>query len=305
MGINHTRQIKGYASKLGFDACGFCKAEDVGQEKEYLQKWLDKGYNADMQYLANNFDKRCNPTLLFDGAKSIISLALKYYPQEKQIDDNPQFAYYADGKDYHDVMKHKMQLLLEFIQQVYPHVTGRVFCDTAPLLERYWAAKTGIGFVGKNTLLIIPGKGSYFFLGEIVLDIELEYDKPQKQLCGSCSRCLSACPTKALKKAFDLDSNKCISYQTIENKKDIDEAIIPNLSNCVYGCDICQQVCPWNRFASPHNTSEFDPAPSFLSLSATDIENMTNEEYQYLFKGSAVKRAKYSGLKRNINALKK
>lgn len=301
---SHTAQIKEYASTLGFDACGVCRAEAISEDDIiHLDKWIAEGYHADMDYLARNTEKRVDPTLLVEGARSIISLALNYYPHEKQPESAPQFAYYAYGKDYHDVMKEKLSLLLDFIKTLLPDVGGRVFCDTAPLMERYWAAKAGVGFVGKNTLLIIPKKGSYFFLGEIVIDKILDYDKPLSLSCGKCTRCIDACPTNALEKPHLLNANKCISYQTIENKGEIVDSIKPLLNNRMYGCDICQQVCPWNRYAKPHKTEEFKPKIEFLALDYTSINDMQVEDYQRIFKGSAIKRAKYSGLMRNIKAL--
>lgn len=288
---------------MGFDACGFCEINDIGDEKYRLQDWLNKGYNADMDYLANNFDKRCDPSLLVDGAKSVISLAYNYYPSQTQDITNPQFAYYAYGKDYHDVMKAKMQQLLLYIKSLEPSADGRCFCDTAPVMERYWAAKSGIGFIGKNSMLIIPQKGSYFFLGEIVLNIELKSDKPISLSCGTCTRCLDACPSNALCKPYVLNSKKCISYQTIENKGDIDAVLEDKLNNNVYGCDICQKACPWNKFSQPHNEPEFKPSEEFINLTEDYILNMTVEDYRRIFKGSAVKRAKYEGLKRNVKAL--
>lgn len=296
--------IKEYAKELGFSACGFCKAESIGDEAQNLQSWLNKGYNGNMDYLARNFEKRCDPTLLVEGSKSIISLALNYYPSDKQPANAPQFAYYAYGKDYHDVMKEKMQELYNYIQTLVPNLEGRVFCDTAPVMERYWAAKAGLGFIGKNTLLIIPKMGSFFFLGELIINQELEYDKPLTIDCGRCTRCLDACPTQALEKAHLLNANKCISYQTIENKEEISVDVVPKLTNRVYGCDICQQVCPWNKYARPHQIEEFKPLTEILSFTQLSMENMSVEDYQRIFKGSAVKRAKYQGLMRNVKALR-
>ncbi|PXV62864.1 epoxyqueuosine reductase [Dysgonomonas alginatilytica] len=302
--ISISQQIKEYALSIGFDACGICEAEKIEIiESNHYQEWIDKGYHADMDYMARNIDKRCDPTLLVDNAKSIISLALNYYPHEKQSEAVPQFAYYAYGKDYHDVMKAKLQQLFDYIQTLLSNVNGRVFCDTAPVLERYWAAKAGVGFIGKNTLLIIPKRGSYFFLGEVIIDAELSYDKPLGLSCGKCTRCLQACPTGAIEQPHLLNAKKCISYQTIENKGEIDQAIVPLLNNRMYGCDICQQICPWNRYARPHTTEEFIPREEFLSMDHQSIANMTVEDYQRIFKGSAVKRAKYSGIMRNFKAL--
>lgn len=303
---NLSLQIKNYAISIGFDACGICKAENIDSlnEVSYID-WLSKNYQADMSYLDRNIDKRIDPRLLVDNAKSIISVALNYYPQEKQNKNAPQFAYYSYGLDYHDVVKNKLRILFEFIKSILPEAQGRYFCDTAPVLERYWAAKAGLGFIGKNTLLIIPKKGSYLFLGELIVDQELIYDKPLNLSCGKCSRCLEACPTLAIEKPHVLNSNKCISYQTIENKTEITEEIIPQLSNRIYGCDICQEICPWNRYAKPHKTKEFYPKSEFLLLDWDSLENMEIAEYQHLFKGSAIKRAKFSGLKRNLSALLK
>lgn len=299
-----SEQIKQYALSIGFDACGMCEAEEIEAiEDEHYRMWIEKGYHADMEYMARNIDKRCAPALLVDNAKSIISLALNYYPHEKQPDTAPQFAYYAYGKDYHDVMKAKLQQVFDHIQTLLPSVNGRVFCDTAPVLERYWAAKAGLGFIGKNTLLIIPKRGSYFFLGEIIIDAELSYDKPLSLSCGKCTRCLQACPTGAIEQPHLINAQKCISYQTIENKGHIDQTIVPLLNNRMYGCDICQQICPWNRYARPHSTEEFIPKREFLSMDHQSIANMAVEDYQRIFKGSAVKRAKYSGVMRNFKAI--
>ncbi|MFR9165798.1 MAG: tRNA epoxyqueuosine(34) reductase QueG [Dysgonomonas sp.] len=298
-----SRLIKQFAVQVGFDVCGITKAEDVGNEKDVLRLWLDRGYNAEMGYMANYFDKRCDPTLLVEGAKSIICVALNYYPEVKQNLENPQFAYYAYGKDYHDVIKEKLRKLFNYLLSLVPNLSGRFFCDTAPVLERHWATKSGIGFIGKNGMLIIPHKGSYFLLGELIVDVELEYDRPMKQLCGNCTKCIDACPTNALEKPYLLNSNKCISYQTIENKGEISFDVKSNLNNKVFGCDICQQVCPWNRFAKPTSVGEFIPKQDLLDITGEKLLNMTPDGFNVLFKGSAVKRAKYCGLKRNMQAI--
>ncbi|NDV67352.1 tRNA epoxyqueuosine(34) reductase QueG [Dysgonomonas sp. 25] len=300
-----SQKIKDLAAEIGFDACGICSAGEVDSAtKSYLKKWLDESYQADMHYMENHWEKRCNPAKLVEGTKSVVCLAINYYPARKQPSEHPQFAYYAYGKDYHDVMKANMQELFDKIKVFIPNLEGRMFCDTAPLLERYWAAKAGIGFIGKNSLLIIPHKGSYFFLGELLLNIELAYDEPLGISCGNCNRCIESCPTQAIVSPYVVDSNKCISYQTIENKGSISRSIIPNLQNRLYGCDICQQACPWNRFALPHTVAEFEPSDAFLSLSTEKLESLSVEEYRTIFKGSAVKRAKYEGLKRNLEAIK-
>lgn len=301
-----SQQIKEYAYSLGFDACGICKAEKVDLDNQQGYKdWIDHSFQADMDYMARNADKRLDPTVLVEGARSIVCVALNYYPEVKQPEVNPQFAYYAYGKDYHDVVKAKLQKLYDYIKSLVPETEGRSFVDTAPVLERYWATKAGLGFIGKNSLLIIPKKGSYFFLGELILNLDLEYDIPLKNSCGSCTRCIDACPTRAIIAPKIVNANKCISYQTIENKGEIDKDVVPNLSNRFYGCDICQQICPYNRYARPNNTEEFNPSNAFLGLSFERLSNLTVKEYQSIFKGSAVKRAKYAGLKRNLDALKR
>lgn len=302
--MSFSEEIKQYALSLGFDACGICRARNSEQEANYM-KWLSEECHADMAYLERNIDKRMDPRLLVDGAKSIISVALNYFPHSFQHENVPKFAYYAYGEDYHDVVKGKLKQLFDFIKLRFPDVSGRYFSDSAPVLERFWAAQAGLGFIGKNTLLIIPRKGSYFFLGELILDLELDYDSPINLNCGKCRRCLDACPTGALEKPHWLNARKCISYQTIENKDDISPEIAPLLSNNVYGCDICQIVCPWNRYARSHTTPEFLPSPEFLSLDYEKLKEMDEETYRHIFRKSAVKRAKFSGLKRNVIVLGK
>lgn len=301
-----TEQIKQKAFALGFDAFGVSRADFVGTDvSNAYDEWLQEGRHATLHYLENNKDKRYDPRLLEEGTKSIISLAMNYYPAQKQADNVPQFAYYAYGKDYHDVMKTRMRELLSYIIELIPHASGRCFVDSAPVLESYWAMQAGIGFKGKNSLLIIPQKGSYFFLGEILLSEELVYSKPYVQsLCGKCTRCIDACPTGAILPGGRIDAAKCISFQTIENKtEEIAPEVEDKLSNRVYGCDICQMVCPWNKRAVPHNTQEFLPSEEFLNLTTDKLVNLTQEQFSLLFKGSAVKRAKYKGLMRNIQAL--
>ncbi|HHV85828.1 MAG TPA: tRNA epoxyqueuosine(34) reductase QueG [Petrimonas sp.] len=301
--MTFSEEIKQYALSLGFDACGICRAEESEQEANYM-RWLSEECHAGMSYLERNVDKRMDPGLLVEGARSIISVALNYFPHRFQHENAPKFAYYAYGEDYHDIVKGKLSRLFDFIKLRFPDVSGRYFSDSAPVLERFWAARAGLGFVGKNTLLIIPGKGSYFFLGELIIDLELDYDSPVSQNCGRCRRCLDACPTGAIEKPHWLNARKCISYQTIEKKGNISPEIIPRLSNNVYGCDICQIVCPWNRYARPHNTPGFNPSDEFLSLDYEGLQEMDEDTYRRIFRKSAVKRAKFAGLKRNATAWK-
>lgn len=300
-----TSRIKEFAYSLGFEACGICKAEAVdAQNREAFGDWIDQGRHGEMGYMARNIDKRLDPTMLVEDAKSVIVLALNYYPHDLQDENNPQIAYYAYGKDYHDVVKEKLKKLYNLCQAVDESIEGRYFCDTAPILERYWAAKAKIGWIGKNSLLIIPKRGSYFFLSCLVLNTELEYEREDKKLpdCVSCTRCIDACPTNAIIAPRVIDSVRCLSYQTIENKGEIDINIVPKMSNRFYGCDICQKVCPWNKFAQPHNTEEFYPSIDLLELTSQKIADLEPEEYQRIFKGSAMKRAKLEGLKRNVEA---
>ncbi len=307
---NITKQIKAEAERLGFSACGIAKAEPV--DVVYAMKyrlWLSEGNNAGMSYLENNLDKRLDPTLLMPGAKSIICLALNYFPEKKLTDDQYKFAYYAYGKDYHDVMKAKMR---ELVEHTFGHgenySTGnstqvaesyKLCCDTVPILDRYWAQRAGLGWIGKNGNLIIPHAGSFFFLCEIIVDFELEYDSPVEGHCGSCSKCLDACPTGALSTPYMIDARKCLSYLTIEHRGEYDVA----LDEYIYGCDRCQLACPYNKFATPTKIEEFAPSNEFLSMRPADWQHLSVEQYKALFKGSAVKRAKYEGLVRNITHL--
>ena len=300
--MTFSEEIKQHAYLLGFEACGICRADESG-EKAHYGRWLSENCHAGMDYLERNIEKRLDPRLLVHGAKSIVSVALNYYPREKLPAHVPQFAYYAYGEDYHDVVRGKLKQLFNFIKLCFPDASGRYFSDSAPVLERFWAARAGLGFVGKNTLLIIPKKGSYFFLGELIIDMELDYDSPLSQNCGKCRRCIDACPTGAIEKPCWLNAGKCISYQTIENRGEIPPEIVPLLSNNVYGCDICQKVCPWNRFSKPHQTPEFNPSDEFLSLDWEKLQAMDEETYRQVFRKSAVKRTKFSGLKRNLKSL--
>lgn len=295
------------AFSLGFSACGITPVKKVDNvNSHHFHKWLTENREAQMQYMRNYEEKRLNPRLLVEDARSVLVVALNYYPYTRIPEDHPQFAFYAYGKDYHIVMKEKLQELFSFINDLIP-INGRIFCDTAPVMERYWAQQAGIGFIGKNTQLIIPGKGSFFFLGEIISSLELPWDVPMKNRCGHCRQCIEHCPTQALfsDDFTTLDSNRCLSYHTIENRGSIPPEIASKVGNKIYGCDTCQQVCPWNNFSTPTTIPEFVPSKDFLSLDEKKIKNLTREEFNHIFKKSAVKRVKYEGLIRNATVLQK
>ena len=305
MGRTHdiSQMIKAEAISLGFSACGIAEAEEIDEKNaSAFCKWIESGHNATMEYMANHLDKRLDPRLLHPNCKSIISLALNYYPQQLLRPDQLQFALYAYGRDYHDVMKQMMRQLAEYIMNVLPDASLKLCCDTVPILDRYWAWKAGLGWIGKNTSLIIPRAGSFFFLCEILIDKELEYDVPLSLHCGNCTRCLQACPTKALMAPYTIDARQCLSFLTIENR---DSELLPALEggNCIYGCDRCQLACPHNRFAQPTANILFKPSEDFMNMQPSDWRKLTVEKYRSLFKGSAVKRAKYDGLIRNIQSV--
>lgn len=300
-----TLLIKEQALALGFSSAGIAKAESVDEEtQDRFNVWLEGEYNGDMIYMANNKDKRLDPTLLVEGAKSVIVVALNYYPQVLQRPDVPQFSYYAYGKDYHDVIKSKLRNLSLYIESLGFSVSGRSFTDSAPILERYWAVKAGLGFIGKSNMLILPKSGTFFFLGVLIVDLELEYDSPLELSCGKCRKCLDVCPTGAFVKPYMLDARKCVSYLTIEYRGDLPSDVQGLFGQRVYGCDSCQLVCPWNRFANPTLVNEFTPIPEFLGLDAKGLDVMTEEDFRRIFKGSAVKRTKYQGLMRNSDFIK-
>lgn len=308
-------EIKQKAASLGFFACGIAKATPVDADTaKRVKAWIDKGYCADMNYLRDNLDKRLNPSLLMPGVKSIVSVALNYAPKQYIPSDQWQIAAYAYGEDYHEVVKNKLRALAlhfnfkEIRMKDTPtendnQIHFRAFCDTAPVLERYWATRAGLGFIGKHTQLIIPKAGSMFFLGELFLDIELEYNQPLQRHCGRCSACIDACPAHALSVENGLDANKCLSYQTIENRGDITEQVAEQMENTIYGCDKCLQACPWNKQSKPTNIPEFAPKQELMEMTRDKWINLTVEDYRRIFKKSAVKRAKYSGIMRNINAV--
>ncbi len=304
---HHTHLIRAEATRLGFSFTGFARARPLDAEARLLEQWLHRGYHGDMHYMENHFEKRIDPTKLVPGARSVIVLMHNYFPKEKQADpDAPRVARYAYGEDYHFVLKRKLKDLLRFIQENIGEVDARCFVDSAPVLERDWAKHAGVGWTGKNTLLINPRAGSYFFLAEIILDLELSPDSPMKDYCGTCTRCIDACPTDAISpEGYLMDGSKCISYLTIELKNTIPEHFAGKMENWMFGCDICQEVCPWNRFSRPHTEPAFEPHPDLINMKKSEWEEITEEVFKKVFKKSAVKRTKYAGLKRNINFLKR
>ena len=299
----NTKFIKNKAKDLGFSSVGISKARHLHEEENKFEKWLSKGFQGSMNYLVKNLDKRLDPRKLVPGSKSIISLSYNYYPK-KNIDKKNNFiiSKYAYGKDYHKVIKKKLKILFRSIKEKIGDVEGRVFVDSAPVHERAWAKLSGLGWIGKNSLLINEKKGSYFFLAEIICDLDLEYDSPVANRCGKCTKCIDACPTDAITSAQIINANKCISYLTIENKKEIPTELKNNLNDAIFGCDICQDVCPWNKFSKPHREESFNPKNELSSLKKTDWIELTEETFNKIFEGSAVKRAKYEGIIRNIKA---
>jgi epoxyqueuosine reductase len=297
--------LKNKALELGFLACHIAKAEFMTEEAFRLEHWLKQNYHGEMSYLNNHFDKRVDPTLLVPGAKSVISLAYNYYNESKQTDpDAPKLAMYAYGKDYHKVVRKKLQQLFDWIKSSFGDVDGRIFVDSAPVLERDWAKRSGLGWIGKNTMLIQPKKGSWFFLAEIITDLTMVYDHPISDYCGTCTRCIEACPTEAIhKNGYIMDGSKCISYLTIELKNNLPVEYKGKMENWMFGCDICQQVCPWNRFAEPHQEDRFLPSATVMQMSREEWNDLSEPIFNQLFEGSAVKRTKYEGLKRNIEFL--
>jgi epoxyqueuosine reductase len=303
--VQHAALVKDIAHQLGFMACGISKADFLAEEAPRLEAWLTQNYHGEMGYMARNFDKRLDPRKLVPGAKSVVSLLYNYFPSTSQEDTTaPKIARYAYGKDYHRVIKDKLFEFMHEVQQQIGAVEGRVFVDSAPVLEKAWAAKSGLGWVGKNTNLIRKQNGSYFFLAELILDISLSADGPVTDHCGSCTACLDACPTDAFVAPYQLDASKCISYFTIELKDAIPTEVKDKFANWAFGCDICQEVCPWNRFATPHNESDFEPHPELMQLSKDDWEEITEEVFDRMFEVSAVQRTGFSGLKRNLEFLK-
>jgi len=299
--------IKKLAKDLGFDYCGIAKAGFLEEEAPKLEAWLNRNYHGQMAYMENYFDKRLDPTKLVDGAKTVVSLIYNYFPKERlpQGEENYKLAKYAYGKDYHFVIKEKLKSFLSMLREEVGEIGGRAFVDSAPVLERQWAKKAGIGWTGKNSLLLNRNLGSYFFLAELIIDLEVSPDPPAvKDYCGSCTRCIDACPTEAIAQPGLVDGSRCISYFTIELKEEIPDSVKGKFDNWIFGCDICQDVCPWNSFSRPHTEPEFDPHPDLKEMEREDWEEITAETFNKVFQKSAVKRTKLEGLKRNIRFLK-
>jgi epoxyqueuosine reductase len=300
----YTAKIKSAADALGFLSCGISKADFLEDEAPRLEQWLNQGHHGSMSYMERHFDKRLDPRLLVPGAKSVVSLLLNYHTDKKQADPKaPKISSYAYGKDYHFVIKEKLKELMQIIHREIGEVNGRVFVDSAPVMDKAWAAKSGLGWLGKNTNLISKKVGSFFFIAELIIDLELDYDTPVTDHCGSCTACIDACPTDALLQPYQIDGSKCISYLTIELKENIPTEFKGQMDNWAFGCDICQTVCPWNRFATSHDEPAFEPQEELLNLTKSEWQEMTSVVFNKVFKNSAVKRTKFEGLKRNIKFL--
>ena len=300
----NSQLIKRLAKQIGFSSCGISRARFLHEEEKNFEDWLNQGYQGTMSYLERNFDKRLDPTKLVPGAKSIISLTFNYFHTKKIFDDNSfLISKYAYGKDYHIIIKDKLKELFSQMKKEVGDIEGRVFVDSAPIHERAWAKISGLGWIGKNSLLLNKKMGSYFFLAEIICDLDLEYDSTISDHCGTCTKCIDACPTDAITQAQVVDANRCISYLTIENKNEIPKELSKSFNNYIFGCDICQDVCPWNKFSTSHNEREFLPKEELSKMSKKDWQELTHETFNKIFKNSAVKRTKFQGLKRNIKAV--
>jgi len=296
-----TQLVKSIALDLGFSFCGISKAGFLEGEAPRVEEWLKRGYHGKMSYLENHFDKRLDPTLLVPGAKSVVSLIYNYFPKKDLAREGElKIAKYAYGDDYHRVVKDKLVILHERLREQIGHIEGRAFVDSAPVLERAWAQRSGIGWVGKNSLILNRDMGSFFFLAELIIDLELEADGPMKDYCGTCTACMDACPTDAIPEPTVVDGSKCISYFTIELKEEIPASVKGKFEDWIFGCDICQDVCPWNRFSRPHSEPRFEPHTQLGEMTRQDWQEITEEVFETVFKRSAVKRAKLSGLRRNI-----
>lgn len=303
---NNTKLIKSFAKQLGFDTCGIAKAVRLDDDARRLETWLSHGFNGSMAYMANHFDMRVDPTRLVPGAKSVITVLLNYFPELPQVNPAFKISKYAYGNDYHEVIRAKLNEFLFLIRENIGEVNGRGFVDSAPVLERSWAVKSGLGWIGKNGNMITKNNGSFFFIATLITDLELEYDDPfAKDFCGTCTRCIDACPTEAILPNKEINGSKCISYFTIELK----DLLIPNnmkgqFDNWMFGCDTCQDVCPWNRFSSPTKEKAFAPLQEILNFSLTDWEEMQEENFKTIFKNSPLKRSKHAGIQRNLKFLK-
>ena len=297
-----TALVKQLANQLGFDHCGIAKAQLLNEDAKRLEQWLNKDMHGSMQYMANHFDLRIDPSKLVPGAKSVITLLLNYFPDEKQHNDAPKIAKYAFGKDYHEVIREKLKIFLAMIRKDIGEINGRGFVDSAPVLERSWAKRSGLGWIGKNGNLINKQMGSFFFIATLIVDIELDYDDAYaKDYCGNCTKCIDHCPTEAILPDKVIDGSKCVSYFTIELK----DTLIPDtmkgkFDNWMFGCDVCQDICPWNRFSSPNKEVNFTPIPEILNFTTNDWEELTEESFKNIFKHSPLKRSKWQGIKRNL-----
>ncbi|MBT8285891.1 MAG: tRNA epoxyqueuosine(34) reductase QueG [Flavobacteriaceae bacterium] len=300
----NTRLIKEEAKRLGFLSCGISKAEFLEEEAPRLERWLKNNMHGEMAYMENHFDKRLDPKKLVEGSKSVISLILNYFPGSEQKEDTYKISKYAYGKDYHHVIKSKLKELHNFIEEEIGDVHGRAFVDSAPVLDKAWAAKSGLGWIGKHSNLLTQQVGSFYFIAELIVDLELEYDHPVTDHCGSCTACIDACPTEAIIQPYVVDGSKCISYLTIELKNEIPASFKGKMDDWIFGCDVCQDVCPWNRFSKAHSEPLFNPHPEMLEMNRNDWEEITEEVFKKVFRSSAVKRTKFTGLKRNIEFLK-
>lgn len=297
----HTSLLKESARALGFSYCGVSSATFLEEDAPRLEEWLRRGYQGNMSYLEQHFDKRLDPRLLVPGARSVISLIYNYAPvRALQHQEDLKVARYAYGRDYHLVVKEKLQELMRLLSEQVGEVNGRAFVDSAPVMERSWAKKSGIGWIGKNSLLLNRSMGSYFFLAELIIDIELEPDGPAKDYCGSCTACMDACPTDAIAEPYVVDGSRCISYLTIELKEAIPQEFSDKMNGWIFGCDICQEVCPWNSFATPHRESQFELNPAIEGTTSREWMEMTEEVFAKVFAGSPMKRTKLNGMQRNV-----
>ena len=299
MNINYSQLIKKSAKNLGFLSCGISKAEFLEEEAPRFEKWLNEQKHGQMAYMENHYDKRLDPRLLVPGAKSVVSLLLNYYTDDHQVEGAPKISKYAYGTDYHFVIKEKLKQLFQILQEEIGEINGRVFVDSAPVMDKAWAGRSGLGWMGKNTNLISKKVGSFFFIAEMILDLKLDYDTPVTDHCGTCTACIDSCPTEALT-PYNIDASRCISYLTIELKDQIPSEFQNKMDDWSFGCDICQDVCPWNRFSKPHSEPLFEPRTELLEFTKKDWEELTEATFDTIFKNSAVKRTRYRGLKRNL-----